>query len=921
MSDLLKDESLPPTRYLLHTKLYRPRAADTWIARPRLLRALGEGLSRRLTLVDAPAGYGKTTLLAQWLSAHPLRSAWVSLDEGDNGLGMFIAYLSQAIRTVYPDSMPMTAMMLSAANLPALDQLVTTLINELDMLPDEIILVLDDFHLVRSPDIIQVVSRLIEHPPASLHLVLATRSDPMLPLARLRARGKLLELRASDLRFSPEEVRDFLGSEGWADLDEGDVRLLEARTEGWPAGLRLAALSLKDRPNPHGFIADFASAASTPVTAYLAHEVFMRLDARLQDVCMRTSVVDRFSAALCAALRAAPRGCGEAAVDDSDVLLKEIVRQNLFLIPLDGRGEWYRFHALFRDVLFEQLKSHMDAQAIAELHGCASDWFAAQGLPEEALQQARRANDMDRVVRLVEANVHPILDREEWMTLVRWLTFVPEQVAQHRPQLLIAQAYVKVMRDQSADILPLINRVEQLLEQDGDGAVELSAGERDALKGHVLALRAQSLYGVRSGAHGAELAEAALRMLPEAHRFARGMSLDNLAINLLAAGRQAEAEARLRHETARATTFDTFTLRTLHAQLAMACCTGTITRAGDLLERYLAGGESAGLMVRVCWAHAFMGMRYHELNMLDRAAEHLQVVMMYPRQASALCYTLTCLQLALTHHAAGRPDLADETLRELRAYARSEPAFARWGGIDATEARLCLLRGDRDGALRWVQSSEPEGDAGTLTFNELPDLTRAQILIAQGSAEALDEAMALLEALRRRAASWHYCLHENRVRAVQASALYAGGQIESALTCMNAAVAVGERHGWIRAFADLGADVLAVLRAYAATVPPGSLRRAYLDRVIAAFDAARSDIAAPTVHPAASPASLLTLREIEVLELLDKRRSDKEIAEALFVSRSTVAKHTASIYRKLGVGNRREAVVKARALGLLSAIR
>ena len=340
---------MQPARHLLHTKLYKPRMMGAWVARSRLLRALDDGLSRKLILIDAPAGYGKTTLLVQWLDSQPLPSAWLSFEEGDKDLGLFLSYLVEAVRTIYPGSMRTTAMLLSAAQLPPADDLAGALINELDDLSGEIILVLDDFHLIQSSPIMKVMSRLVEHLPAPVHLALATRSDPLLPLARWRARGEVLELRAADLRFSPSEARAFLCSEGQSGLNEDAIRMLEAQTEGWPAGLRLATLSLKTSVDPHAFIEEFAAAGSAQVTDFLAREVFANLAAPVQDFLMRAAVLDRFCAPLCDALRQPSHH--ETTVHDSSAPLEEIGRHNLFLVPLDGRGEWFRFHHLFRDLL------------------------------------------------------------------------------------------------------------------------------------------------------------------------------------------------------------------------------------------------------------------------------------------------------------------------------------------------------------------------------------------------------------------------------------------------------------------------------------------------------------------------------------------------------------------------------------------
>lgn len=896
-----------PDNALLHTKLYKPRPSDAWVARPRLVRALDEGLSRKLILVDAPAGYGKTTLLAQWLSAQPLRSAWLSLDAADNDLGVFVSGIARAVHTIYPDSMQTTAMLLSAVRLPPVNQLANTLINELDDLPDEIILVLDDFHVIQSPEIVQIMSRLVDHPPSSLHLVLTTRVDPHLPLGKLRARGEILEIRAADLRFSSDQVREFLEHEVPQSLGANVTHMLEARTEGWPAGLRLVALSLNSAADPQSFIQAFAAGGGSHVTDFLVNEVLANLTPPTQDFLLRASLLDRFCAPLCAALGDTD-GAGDAA--DAKALLAGIGRQNLFLVPLDSSGEWFRFHHLFRDLLRNQLQARISKEAIARLHARASDWLAAHGLQEEALQQARAAGDVDRIIALVEANAHTILNREEWMTLSRWLALVPQAMMEQRPKLLMAQVYVKFLRNERADIPSLLDQVDLALE---NSRSELSEDEMGAVRSEIEVMLYQSTIsaGLRGDASAEVAFERALRLLPTTHRYVRGLAIMGLAMSMQMHGRKNEAEERLRMASAQMSSLDGFSVRVLFSQWVLKWFAAEVSAAGAVTERYLVATEEAGLLVSICWAHAFAGMRHHEMNNLSAAAEHFEIVVAHAHHCNFLAQVIARMDLMLAHQASGQPDLADAVLKDLRAHAKATQTFADWRLFDSIEARLHLLRGNLAGAMRWARSPSPLGGAEALSVSELPSLTRAQILIAQRSSDMLDEAMSLLQVLRERAQLSHYHGVSAKVMAVQASALYVLNRHDAALEVMTQAADIGERGGLIRTFADLGPDVLTVMRALAQATPAGSRRHDYLTRVIAAFGCApAADV--QLIEPAS-----LTLRECEILELLDKHRSDKEIAEALVLSRLTVSKHTANIYRKLGVGNRREAVKKAHALGLL----
>jgi len=896
------------TPTLLLTKLRKPNVADTWIERPRLLRALEAGLSRKLILVDAPAGYGKTTLVSQWLKTRPCCSAWLSLDEADNDPAIFLSYVAQAVRTVYADSMQTTAMLLSGAQLPSPDELTTVLINEFDALSGELILVLDDFHLVQSPQIAQLVSRLVMHSPSNLHLVLVTRSDPALPLAKLRGQDELLEIRSADLRFSPDEARAFIQCAVGHPLDEEAIHMLEEQTEGWPAGLRLAAISLMASDDPQTFIRAFASHGNLHIIEYLAEEVLALQSAPIQDFLLRAALLDRFCAPLCDALRDRESNNFR----DSRTLLDEIRRQNLFLIPLDSNGEWFRFHHLFRSFLRQKLRTRFDPQAIACLHGRASDWLAAHGRLEEALQQAQAAGDMNRVARLVEDSARELLNREEILTLQRYLTLVPDEILWHRPRLLLAHAYLKILHHETADVVPLADQAERLLQE---GSPDLTPAERDAVMGSILAVRARAaLDAGMEPTKCITLAEAALRRLPEAHYYARGTALTPLSLGLYMAGRGSEADLLLQQEAAQSRTSNSFTLRILHNQWIIAFLNGEMAQAIAIAERQVAASEAAGLMVKVGWGHIMLGWSRYSLNDLDGAIEHLEVVVAYGQRVGLRCQLYAQTQLALAYEAIGRSDLANATLDALRAQACSMHSTDVRARIEATVARLHLLRGQVASAMRWVRSSLPQRNPAALLFNDIPDLTRAGILIAHRSPDALAEAQAHLHDLRNAAEARHYQFQLAKILAVQASLLWVSDRHDEALQTMADAAKIGQRGGIIRAFADLGADVRQVLCALKEHAAGYAVQDPYLSAALGAFDKPPAS-AIPTDF-AVLPQ--LTRREIDVLKLLNKRHTDKEIAQALVISRLTVAKHTANLYRKLGVSSRHEAVVKARALGILN---
>ncbi|MCK4726465.1 MAG: hypothetical protein KAT29_11705, partial [Anaerolineales bacterium] len=422
------------TTLLLKTKLHMPHLVGSFIPRPHLVEQLNRDLDRKLTLLSAPAGYGKTTLMAAWLRSCERPSAWLSLDKNDNDLVLFTSYLIAAIRTILPNACSDTLVLLRSLQTPTIEYLVGTLINEIDALTEPVLLAFDDYHFINDGAIQQLLARLITYQPPGLHLVIATRSDPRLPLPRLRADRQMFELRSEDLRFSAEEAEQFLMYATDGTIDYETTVAINQRTEGWVAGMQLAALSLQNRDQA-AFLEGFRGDTNKFVLEYLVNEVLMGQPAEMQQFLLKTAILERFCADLCDAIT-------EKHPDQEVTILEELKRANLFLIPLDEKGGWFRYHHLFQQMLLGKLISQKSPAEIADLHFRASEWLGHHGYIEEALYHALEANDVQSAVELIEDNSQNLLNRLERHTLERWLAMLPEEVVWVRPRLLIAQAWL-----------------------------------------------------------------------------------------------------------------------------------------------------------------------------------------------------------------------------------------------------------------------------------------------------------------------------------------------------------------------------------------------------------------------------------------------------------------------------------------------
>ncbi len=914
---------------LLTTKLYRPRAADNWVPRPLLLARLNAGVLHKLILVSAPPGFGKSTLVSQWLAQldgnviadHPKskiqNACWLSLDEGDNQLVQFLRYLIVAVRTCEPTACPTTQSLLDAAQLPDVDYLADVVVSELSALTAELVIVLDDYHLIRSNEVHQIMRHLLRYMPPRLHLVIISRTDPPLHLGRLRIEQQITELRAADLRFAVAETRRFLHDRLDHPLDDATLKLLHTRTDGWIAALQLSSIALQGQ-DPHQFLDHFRG-NDRLLVGYLVEEVMEQLAEPVRDFLLRTAIVDRFTAPLADALVA-----NRPPALSSQAMIAQLEAQNLFVIPLDQSSEWVRYHDLFRDFLRHQLKRTEPPEKLTQLHQRASAWYAEHGLIEDALHHALAAGNTTAAADLVEAQFHSLLNRQVPMyTLVRWLNRFPAETIQAHAGLLIVQAHLPVMGMGPPVSAQHFTQIEHLLAVD----TALASARRTSHQADLALLRGVAAYSKGEPQQAVRYLEQAAATLPLAHDYSRAQAILYLAVVYACLGQPAVGHTLLQSALAEATKQEQPTQMILLGGVAtlqlyaaeFPALAQTTQRILGLMETLPRRPTWQGVGFVDIWrgrAHYFQGVVAYEHNDLDQANDHWRMVESLRYRTHPAPYHDSLIGLALVAQAQGLPGAAWAYAQAAREFA--EEIHNAWlvTKSAALEVRLALLANQTTEAMRRAEEFTIPANQGSAFGLTLPVLVRITTLLTEASPASLVLGLRLTESCLAHAQKMHNAHSMIQVLSLQALTLQALAQREAAYAALTRVLALAEPGGFVRQFLDLGVPMEKLLRAFAATQG----ETAYIKRLLALFPQPPD----PAVRRALTSQyakrhgiTPLTAREIELLTLIRQRLSIEEIAATLVISPNTVKKHTNNIYTKLGVRNRREAVAKAEELSLL----
>jgi LuxR family transcriptional regulator, maltose regulon positive regulatory protein len=863
-----------PARALLTTKLYVPPARPNLVVRPRLIERLQAGLRGKLTLLVAPAGFGKTTLLSEWIASQTqaplsvvssplsiaqrhdprttdhgprtIRVAWVSLDTGDNDPTRFWSYVCAALEALMPGVAASALALLQSPQPPPAETLLPGLLNALSARATDCVLVLDDYHVIDVPAIHAALSFLLSHVPPHLHLVLASRADPPLPLSRLRARGELSELRAADLRFTAAEAASFLTEVMGLPLSPEEVAALERRTEGWVAGLQLAALAMRERRDLAGFISAFTG-SNRFVGEYLAEEVFARQPAHIQAFLLQTAILSRMCGPLCDAVMLGGAGGAPApqpaAGDDSfsQVLLECLERANLFVVPLDDERCWYRYHHLFGQMLHEQLVHGATREAVATLHRRASAWYEVQGLIAEAVQHALAAQDWEPTARLIEEHGLRLMLRGQVHTGLGWLDALPEAFIQMHPLLCIVHAIGLMLTNQFEAAEARLQDAERSLTHDTpDELVQVVRGSVAGVRGRILYLTGDLARAIGS-------LQQALALLPETttsvaagitSAIARAAWAVYIATAYKVTGDVAEASEQRAAEAigpVRALDHKMATLNGYTSLAYLQVLQGRLHTAAATyaeVERLVPGQDALQALSGSPSYYVGMGDLWREWNDLDVAADYLargMDLIQGTLATEADVIMLGYLTLARVQQAQGNSAAALAMLDAFMQLARERKLFPLLIEQAAVlRARLQLMQGDLPAAMRWADRSGLSPDDEISFPREAGQLTLARVRIVAGRAQAVLPLLSRLLADAESKARMHSAIE---ILTLQVLAYAALGDRLRALTTLERALALAEPEGYVRIFVDEGAPLAALLRELRAD---GAMP-AYIDKLLAAF--------------------------------------------------------------------------------------
>ena len=904
---------------ILATKLYIPPPQPGVVRRHRLIERLNEGLHRKLTLISAPAGFGKTTLIGEWVAGCERQAAWLSLDEGDNDPTRFLSYLVAALQMIAPNIGEGVLGALRSPQPPPTESILTVLLNEITAVGDDFVLVLDDYHVVDAEPVDDALAFVLQHLLPRMHLIIATREDPHLPLARLRARGQLGELRAADLRFTPSEAAEFLKGVMGLSLSAEDIAALEDRTEGWIAGLQLAALSMQGRADTARFIQAFTGSHRF-VLDYLVEEVLGRQPERVRSFLLQTAILDRLSGSLCDAVTDQEEG---------NARLEALERGNFFVVPLDDKRRWYRYHHLFADVLRARLMAEQPGQ-VSTLHRRASEWHEQNGLPADAIRHALAAEDFERAASLVELAALEMLGSGQEETLFGWLEALPDELVRFRPVLSVYYAFASLGHIGLEAAEARLQDAERWLDTTADTSEQpASSGEMvvvdedgyRSLPGTIAVARAY-IAGARGDVRGTvKHARRAVDLLPEDAHLWRGAAAALLGIAYWTSG-DLEAAHRsfvdgVAHQ--QMTGHIRFQIVGTYILADIRIAQGRLHEAVRTYERSLRLATEHGEPV---WGTADL---YVGLSELHRERDDLEAATELLMRSKELGEHFGLPETRYRWYVAmarikeaqgdldGALDLLDEAERQ---YVESPDPDVR--PVAALKTRVLVTQGRLVEALGWVRERELSIDDDLSYLREFEHITLARVLIARYNRDraerSIHEAMGLLERLLQAAEEGERTGSVIEILVLQALAHEARGDITRALVSLERVLTLAEPEGYVRIFVDEGRPMAQLLSEAAAH----GIMPDYTAKLVAVFEAEEQKSEEGSHRfPTESVVEPLSQRELEVLRLIAQGLSNREISQRLFLALSTVKGHNRIIFSKLMVQRRTEAVARARELGLL----
>ena len=906
MPGIIQDMELINTHQVLTTKLQRPDLPSDFIRRQQLLDYVNKEIYRPLTLVSSGAGFGKSTFVSNWMDTVTCRTCWLSLDENDNDLRTFLTHFVAALQQAFPGYFRTINEMITMPELPGTKMLKNTIINELNELPELVIMTMDDYHLVSNGEIHEIISGILGHPPKNFHLVIITRTDPPLLLSRLRARNKMKEVRSAHLRMKDKEIEQFIRKHLEIDDLRPVVKVLEDKLEGWITGLRLTVMYLSFHTGGEESIEKVLAGPEFSKN-YFLDEVLEYLDGRTREFLMKTSVLQKFTPEL-ADLLISTEKTGPAG---SQEVIRELMKKNLFVINLDQEGKWFRYHHLFQSMLQKELKKKFPEEVVADLHRKAAGWYEENGMIDEAIYHISLAGDLDALAALIERSMHLPIDEDRWYLLTKWLDKIPDSYILQSPSLLIARMWDLHHRSIFWAIPGLLERFEVIRKENPpDKYILLQA---QIFRGVMLFWSTRIKESLR-------LFEQVRKNLPEDK-----VGASSIARIYHATASQMNGTAKEVYQEIESILISKKLAIPMQVVLYGALqyiklLEGDLFTVERLTRKLMEIGLSANDLFAQAWSYYFLGYIAFQQNrrreaetMFRRALDNkYQLNMTAPLDSFAGMLVILAFMR--------KRDLYDKVYRDMMTFVheRNNPAFVT--RAYSLRARLALMEKDTASADRLIKMADMYYDSGTVLIDiEIPRLTLCRVLLAQDSPASTEEAVQKLQEYLAQAESMHNVPFMIRTLVLLSLAFHKKKDRKKAYKMLTLALERARPGNWIMPFIETGPEIQDLL----VSMDPDPDLREFVAMLVSEFTPLEHvpDKISPPQTPTHSPGALvpdpLTNREMDILLLLAQRMSNKEIANKLFISESTVKRHTITIYQKLDVHKRREAVARAKAMGLL----
>lgn len=868
------------THPLINTKLCIPSLRPVLVSRQQLNQRLVAGIHGKLTLISAPAGFGKTTLAAEWLRDTQQAVTWFSLDEADNDPARFLTYFLAALQVIDAQAGKATWTLLQAPQPPSHELLMTTLLNELTAISQPFVLAIDDYHVIQTLSIHQQLSFIVEHQPSHMHIVLLTREDPPLPLPRLRARGQMTEIRQDDLRFTAQESVEFLETVMGLKISKSEISALDRRTEGWIAGLQLAALSLQGHHDPQHFVEDFTG-SHRYVLDYLVHEVFEKQSKEIQDFLLKTSILDTLCGSLCDAITERP---------GSQELLETLEKANLFILPLDQSRNWYRYHNLFRELLHNRLRAQDDS-TLATLHHRASTWYKNHKLLPDAILHTLAGADWERALQLIHSASDAILKRGEVFTLLNWYSKIPENLILENGETCLDYSWPLILSGQFERATFYLTYAEQL------------SNNYPALLGQVITAQAYLARAQGDHVRMVELSQQAQTLLPKDDLNSRCLISTNLGIAYWHRGLMDAADHMLAEafETGRATGNLYAASTALVFQGMVMAVRGKLRDANDRFQ-YIIQQDDHPAFIRGL-AYLYLSVLLYEWNDLEKSGKYLLEAIEIGERIQNDELLVSSWMVTSRHHlATGNLSAARDVLDKAHQKAvEGDVPATTMPRLAAVQVQVAIACDDLETALSWAEDMVDDCDYHS--FYRFTNTTQALLLLAQNkSVDAADH----LEQCFEQASQGGWLYGRIAIRALQS---LAAPEPKTAFEYLEDGLKLAHSEGFIRTFVDLGKALEPLLQgAINRNLPPN-----YAEKILSAVN---EKIQKPILGQL-SLVEPLSQRELDVLRLLATGLTNRQIADQLVISTGTVKTHVHNICGKLGSRNRTEAAARARELNLI----